>query len=183
MEETVVRGKYYIGDPSYVLDENLYYDNLGEKYNFSSGKYDINDNNDYIIIHDTHNGDGTFYDTKNRKYKVESGLIGLIPFKLIENEKLEIAKKNGNIFNFNNKVKFFYDAGIFYIKSGNSIIQIDTINQEEYESEYEEHYLKDGERVRIREDNDSSSIEDMFADESSEDEIENNGNSTSFFRN
>ena len=25
MEETLVRGKYYLGDPSYVLDEDLYY--------------------------------------------------------------------------------------------------------------------------------------------------------------
>ena len=170
MEETLIRGTYYLGDPSYVIDEDLYYDVLGDKYNFESGKYDLKNEDTYLVIHNTHNGDGTFLDTKQRKYKIESGMIGLVPKKMINEEKLEIAKKNGKIFNFPNKVKFFYDAGIFYIKSGHFIIQINTINEDEYESEHEDHYLKDGEKVRIREDNDDSSIEDMFAGESSDEE-------------
>ena len=37
MEQKLIRGTYYLGDPSYVLSEKLYYDVLGEKYNFESG--------------------------------------------------------------------------------------------------------------------------------------------------
>lgn len=182
MEETLIRGTYYLGDPSYVLDDDIYYDVLGDKHNFESGKYDLKNDDNYIVLHNTHNGDGIFLDTKNRKYKVESGIISLVPQKIINEEKLEIAKKNGKIFNFPNKVKFFYDAGIFYVKSGNFIIKINTINDEEYESEHEEHYLKDGERVQIREDNDDSSIEDMYADESSDDEEIVAAKKPSFFK-
>ena len=182
MEETLIRGTYYLGDPSFVLEENIYYDVLGEKHNFESGKYDLKNDDIYMVLHNTHNGDGTFYDTKKRKYKVESGMIGLVPKKMINEDKLNIAKKNGKIFNFPSKVKFFYDAGIFYIKSGNFIIKINTINDEEYESEHEEHYLKDGERVQIREDNDDSSIEHMYADESSDEEEEIIVHKPSFFK-
>ena len=182
MEETLVRGKYYLGDPSYVLDEDLYYEVLGDKHSFESGKYDLKNDDTYMVLHNTHNGDGTFYDTKKRKYKVESGMIGLVPNKLINEDKLDSAKKMGKIYNFPSKVKFFYDAGIFYIKSGHFIIQINTINEDEYESEHEDHYLKDGEKVRIREDNDDSSIEDMFADESSDEEEMIKVEKPSFFK-
>lgn len=182
MEETLIRGKYYLGDPSYVLDEDLYYEVLGDKHNFESGKYDLKNDDTYMVLHNTHNGDGTFYDTKNRKYKVESGMIGLVPNKLINEDKLDSAKKMGKIYNFPNKVKFFYDAGIFYIKSGHYIIKINTINDDEYESEHEDHYLKDGEKVRIREDNDDSSIEDLYADKSSDEEEMIKVEKPSFFK-
>ncbi len=182
MEETLIRGTYYLGDPSYVLDEELYYDILGEKHKFEPGKYDLKNDDTFMVLHNTHNGDGTFLDTKQRKYKVESGMIALVPKKIINDEKLEIAKKNGKVFNFPNKVKFFYDAGIFYIKSGHFIIKINTINDDEYESEHEEHYLKDGERVQIREDNDDSSIEDLYAGESSDEEEMIKVEKPSFFK-
>ena len=94
MEETLIRGTYYLGDPSHVLTEDLYYDVLGEKYNFESGKHDLTNNEDYVVIHNTHYGDGIFKDTKQRKYKVESGLIGLVPKRLIPEEKMNVLNSN-----------------------------------------------------------------------------------------
>lgn len=168
MEESILSGEYYLGDPSFVINEKLYYDVYGEEYNFDSGKFDLTKKEDFIIVHSTHNGDGVFEDTKKRKYKVESGLIGLVPIKLINN--LENAKKYGKIYNFPNKIKFIYDNGVFFIKSGNFIIEINTINEDEYISDDEECLLIDGERIKIRQDDDTSSIEDMYADESSDEE-------------
>ena len=173
MEETLTRGTYYLGDPSYVLSEKLYYDVLGEKYKFESGKHNLtNDENDenYTVIHNTHNGDGIFKDTKQRKYKVESGLLGLVPRRLITEGKMEQAKKYGHFFNFPSNIQFYYDAGIFYVKSANYYIKINTINEEEYESEHEEHYLVDNEKVQIIKDDDNSSIEDLYS--SDEEELE-----------
>ena len=126
MQESIEAGEYYLGDPSYVINEKIYYYIYENKYKFDNGKFDLTDNDDYIITHNTHNGDGIFYDTKKRKYKVESGIIGLVSKKLIEN--IENAKKYGKIYKFPNKVNFVYDAGKFYIKSGNYIIEINTIN-------------------------------------------------------
>ena len=181
MEESILPGTYYLGDPSFVLNEELYYDVYGQEYNFDSGKFDLTKKEDFIIVHNTHNGDGIFQDTKKRKYKVESGLICLVPIKLINN--IEIAKKNGKIFNFPNNVKFIYDAGIFYIKSGNYLIEINTINEDEYESDHEEHLLIDGEKINHRDENDTSSIEDMYDNDDSEDEEEIKNKKPIFFKN
>jgi hypothetical protein len=176
MEETLIRGTYYLGDPSYVLSEKLYYDVLGEKYKFESGKHDLTNNENYenyenfVVIHNTHNGDGIFKDTKQRKYKVETGLIGLVPKRLIPEEKMEQAKKCGHFFNFPSNIQFYYDAGIFYVKSANYYIKINTINEEEYESDHEEHYLVDNEKIQIIQADDNSSIEDLYS--SDEEELE-----------
>ena len=169
MQETNKPGEYYLGDPSFAItNEELYYDVYGEEYGFKSGKFDLTKKGDHLITHTTHNCDGIFCDTKKRKYKVESGMIGLVPVKLIEN--IDEAKKYGKIFDFLSFVTFTYNGGKFYVKSGNYIIEINTINEDEYDSDEEEHFLIDGNKVNVRNDDDNSSIEDMYSD----DEIENN---------
>ena len=70
MEETLIRGTYYLGDPSFVLDDEIYYDILGDKHNFESGKYDLKNDDIYMVLHNTHNGDGTFMDTKKENTKL-----------------------------------------------------------------------------------------------------------------
>ena len=143
MNETLESGKYYLGDPSNVLSEKIYIGILENIYQFKNGKLNINGT--HIIMHSTHSGDGNFIDTKNRKYNIESGLIALIPIELIEDNDL---CKNGHVFNFENKVNFIYDAGIFYIKSGRKYINIDTRNMTDYDSDYEEHFHnEDGEPI------------------------------------
>ena len=171
MEQKLIRGTYYLGDPSHVLTEDLYYDVLGEKYNFEPGKHDLTNNEDYVVIHNTHNGDGIFKDSKQRKYKVESGLIGLVPKRLIPEEKINDAKKCGHFFTFPSDIDFYYDAGIFYVKSSNYYIKINTINEEEYDSENEEHYLVDNEKVEIINEDDNSSIDDLYSSDEEEDEV------------
>jgi hypothetical protein len=143
MNETLELGKYYLGDPSYVLSEKIYIGILENIYQFKNGKLNIN--GIYITIHNTHFGDGVFIDTKNRKYNIQSGLLGLIPLELIEDTNL---CKDGHVFNFENKVNYIYDAGIFYIKSGRKYINIDTRNMDDYDSDYEEHFNnEDGEAI------------------------------------
>lgn len=168
MQETNKPGEYYLGDPSFAItNEELYYDVYGEEYGFKSGKFDLTKKGDHLITHTTHNGDGIFFDTKKRKYKVESGMIGLVPVKLIEN--IDEAKKYGKIFDFPSFVTFTYNGGKFYVKSGNYIIEINTINEDEYDSDDEEHFLIDGNKVNIRNDDDDSSIDDIYSDDEIED--------------
>ena len=101
MNETIKHGIYYLGDPSFVLNEKTYYDKFGDIYNFQSGKYDLLNNKIDFVVHKTHYGDGFYEDTKNRKYKVTSGLIGLVHESMIHD--VSIAKKNGVIFHFLDK--------------------------------------------------------------------------------
>lgn len=134
MNETLMPGKYYLGDPSDVLPTKILIGIWGNLYNYKNGKFNIHGVD--IVIHNTHNGDGKFTDTKNRTYNIETGILALINIELIED--INLCKKNGHIFNFEKEVNFVYDAGIFYVKSGKKYINIDTRNLEEYNSDFED---------------------------------------------
>jgi hypothetical protein len=136
--ETTSIGKYYLGDPS-VLHDKYLHGIWGDIYNYENGNHIINSYD--FIVHSTHNGDGVFYDIKNRKYTVNSGVIALIDINLIDD--INLCKKYGHIFNFEKKVNFIYDAGLFYIIYDKKTIKIDTRNINEYDSEFEEHCEND----------------------------------------
>ena len=175
MNEILNAGKYYLGDPCYVLHDKLYHGIWGDLYNYNNGKHNINLYN--LTVHSTHRGDGKFFDTKNRSYIVDSGTIALIPIELIED--INLCKSKGHIFTFINKINFIYDAGIFFIKSGKKIITIDTRNIDEYESDLEEHCEnEDGEPIgkTLCNDSDNDSIYDenslLFDSENDEEDEE-----------
>ena len=158
MNELARPGKYYLGDPFDVLPSKIFNGIWGNVYNFRNGKFDINDAD--FIVHSTHYGDGSFKDTKNRIYEINTGVIALIDTLLIED--IESLKK-GHVYTFKNRVNFIYDAGLFYIKSGKKYIQIDTRNLDEYNSDFEEHFENEnGEYIQktICGDSDSESIID-----------------------
>ena len=160
MNEQLNPGKYFLGDPAFVLSNKIYNGLWGNLYNFRNGKF-IFDDYDFVV-HNTHYGNGLFSDTKNRLYEIDSGFISLVHVDLIDKESINLCKK-GSIFTFNEKINFIYDAGFFHIKSGKKIITIDTRNLEEYESDYEEHYEnEDGEYISktINGDSDTDSIID-----------------------
>jgi hypothetical protein len=170
MNETLPSGKYFIGDPLDVLHTKIYIGIWGNVYNYENGKFNIFGHD--IIFHTTHSGDGFFKDSRDRTYKIDSGVIGIINLELIEDN---LKCKNGHIFEFNNNVNFIYDAGQIYIKSGKKYININTRNEDEYDSEYEEHCLNDyGEPISktICGDSDDDYIEEEDFDLESDDEKE-----------
>ena len=157
MNETLLPGKYYLGDPSYVLPSKIMIGIWENMYNLENGKFKIYDYD--FVVYNTHNGDGTFTDTKKREYIVNSGIVGLVNVNLIDDMSL---CNHGHIFNFNKIVNFIYDAGIFYIKSGKKYIQIDTRDIDEYDSEKEQHCEnEDGEYISktLLNDSDTDSID------------------------
>jgi len=135
MNETLLPGKYYLGDPTLVLHDKILVGIWEALYDCANGKYNINGMD--CVMHTTHKGDDTFIDTKNRKYVVTSGVLSLINAELIED--INLCKNKGHVFEFDKKINFIYDAGLFYVKSGKKIITIDTRNMDEYNSDYEEH--------------------------------------------
>jgi hypothetical protein len=144
MNQELSAGKYFLGDPSFVLHDKLYTGIWGNLYNYQNGKFTLEGHD--FCVHSTHKGDGTFYDTRNRKYLVDSGVIGLVHIDLIED--INLCKGKGYIFDFKVKISFIYDAGLFYVKCGKNIINIDTRDLESYESDLEEHCEgEDGEYI------------------------------------
>lgn len=171
MQDSLKTGKYYLGDPCFALNEHYHYDIWQDMYKCDNGKIDLTEKEeDFMIVHHTHYGDGIYYDSQKRKYNVESGTISLIPFEFIND--LELAKKNGKIFEFPDEIIFIYDAGHFVIRSGNFVIKINTINEEMYNSDDEEHLLEDGEKVSYFTTHDISDFEDLYS--SDEEEKEDN---------
>jgi hypothetical protein len=122
MNETILPGTYYLGDPSYALIDKYYTGIWGNEYNFMNGAFKINGYD--FIVHTTLNGDGHYLDTKNRSYYINSGVIALIDMNIVEIPRNKL--KVGHIFKFDKKVNFIYDMGYFFIKSGNKYIKIDT---------------------------------------------------------
>jgi hypothetical protein len=189
MNEYLSPGTYYLGDPCNVLHDKIFIGIYGNIYNYENGKFNINGTD--FVVHQTHNGDGVFKDTKNRNYCIYSGFLALTNIKLIENQ--ELCKKNGHVFDFKNKVNFIYDAGLFYIKSGKKYINIDTINHEEYNSDFEEHCEnEEGEYISktLLGDSDNDSVTSLFDNKEDDDdeneeetkEIKENSKSFQFFK-
>ena len=171
MNETVKQGKYYLGDPVFALDEKTYHEIYGDIFQYEDGKFDLKNNDQCMIVHKTHYGDGIFYDTKKRKYIIETGLIALIPISMIDESMIIKAKKHGVLFSFDNFVRFLYHGGLFTIRSNKKIIEIDTQNEDEYDSQEEGHLHEDSKyRSFLRQDEDESSL-DGSCDDDSEEEI------------
>jgi len=183
MNETVRPGKYYLGDPIFALKEEIHYDKFGNIHNYQNGKYDLLDDKIDFVVHKTHYGDGIYEDTKNRKYNITTGLIGLVHESMIDD--ISIAKKNGVIFHFFEKVNFIYNGGLFIIKSGNFIIEINTQNEEEYDSQNEEDHLYENGKIAIFRNEDNTSDIEGSCDELSdneEDQIKNKPKFKKFFK-
>ena len=159
MNETLKSGKYFLGDPVSVLPSKFTDGIWGNLYNYEMGKFYINDT--HFCVHNTHYGDGIYSDTRNRKYNVNSGVIGLVDISLIEN--IELCHNNGHIYDFKNTINFYYDVGIFIIKSGKKYIKINTRIEEECNSDEDESCLNDK----------NENISNVFCNDSDDDFIEN----------
>jgi hypothetical protein len=173
MNEILKPGKYYLGDPSFVLPDKIYHGIWGNLYNYENGNHNINGSN--LVVHNIHGKDGIHRDTKNRLYIIYSGMIGLTSAELIED--INLCNGKGYLFDFKQKINFIYDAGIFYIKSGKKYIKIDTRNLDDYDSEYEEHCKNDdGENILTTicgdSDNDSLQEENKGSSDNEEEEKE-----------
>ena len=109
------KGKYYIGDPCYVISDK-------EWNSFCNASFDTNDSvipwKDGITwAHGTHEGDGTYYDQDKREYGVDSGLIGCTPFEYYTklNYSIEKLESLGQIVQFDKPFTCEYNDGIYTI--------------------------------------------------------------------
>jgi hypothetical protein len=180
MNETLCAGTYFLGDASFVLEDKIYNGIYGELYHYGNGLFNIN-NTDFVIHSIGTQFDSSddiqekFFDTKGRLYKIASGMISLVSMELIENEKKELCKSCGHIFEFTEPINFIYSRGTFYIKSNKKAIIINTIlDPENYDSENDEHCLdEDGQKIEhFLDASDSESIYGLSDDE--EEDIQDN---------
>lgn len=75
-------GKFWIGDPCYVLSDDIYYGIWDDKYNFEDGIIDCG-NGLSFLVHGTAYGDGSYQGTNGAEYGVDSGTLAVIPMDLV----------------------------------------------------------------------------------------------------
>lgn len=95
VEVTIPAGRYYLGDPCYVIRDDDWMPLLENSDYFRNpvGKVGGHD----ILAFSTKHGDGTFYDQHKNEYDVDAGLIGLVPVayggKQHENREVEFKSQ------------------------------------------------------------------------------------------
>lgn len=131
---------FYIGDPCYVLPDEIYDEIWGEEYNFIDGKITVNEFS--FLVHGTAYGDGEYFDNIGTSYGVDSGTLSVIPFELIK--KPEIMPSEGDYeygrFVAGTSASLDYNDGIFTFKVNDKEIVIDTdpaYDDYDYEDDYD----------------------------------------------
>lgn len=72
---------FYIGDPCYVLDDEEYHKNWGDRNGFRDGE--IQTDKGVWFVHDTAFGDGEYHDQYMNDYGVDSGTLAVIPLEVV----------------------------------------------------------------------------------------------------
>ncbi len=133
---TLPSGKYWIGDPCYVMghDDNKF--NWGEFCSFCFKDDPTGRKNEGIVTHQgitfayfgTAYGDGRYLDQFGNEYGVDAGMIGCIPVdSVIDKEGLGL----GTVHEFKGSFIAEYDNGIIWF--GNVEIPTDGSDDEDYD--------------------------------------------------
>lgn len=126
-------GKYYVGDLCYVVNNNNWDKLLDDTDYF--GNNDLKFKDEVIFASNTAYGDGTYYDNKGRDYSVDAGLIGVMPFGIIDENEIG---RGGQIIEFEKDFKAYEEDGKFYIDD--FIIDTKEDEKENEEEEVKEEY-------------------------------------------
>ena len=142
MEHIFSAGRYYVGDPCYVITDEAWDKVLRETGCFGYESFSGIDENYYHLngkmcwANSTAYGDGTYLDNNNHEYWVDAGLLGVIPAEAID----EAPDFRGGFafIDFPKPFTVEYKDGTF--RFGNIIIptgdDVEDFNQEELEEEW-----------------------------------------------
>lgn len=125
-------GQYYISDPCYVLDDDIYDDVWGEEFKYECGAYVRSGDKAGFMMAQTAHGDGTYLGSDGVNYYVDSGTIGVIASALCTK-----GTDGSKLFTFDKEVRLTYEEkhGVIQIESGPFVLKITTDGPEEEEEE------------------------------------------------
>jgi len=88
---TMPKGKYYLADPCYIMEDEQYSRCLQETNYFNleyrGGICTDSETKLKYVVFSTAFGDGVYQDNKNRDYPVDAGCIACIPVEMVEKPK------------------------------------------------------------------------------------------------
>lgn len=119
-------GRYWIGDPAYVLHKDLYKQLIQSQF-YTNDYCAINVDGKTIACMSTAYGDGTFTDKNGLEYSVDSGFLSIVP---------EIFVGRRNTTDEFDSIKdvyagnyFFLDKETAFVKDNNNIFHLGDITE------------------------------------------------------
>ena len=109
---TLPAGKYYIGDPCYVIDDDKWSDfcDILFKGNGGSRNDEVTDFEGHpMFASGTAYGDGSYEGSDGVVYGVDAGLIGIVPVALIKKRGISEARRLGSIVTFKKPFEAYKD--------------------------------------------------------------------------
>jgi len=144
MKHNFSAGKYWLGDPCYVVkDED--WNVVGEETGWFGSDSHNEKSKDYnglfyyggmkCFANSTRYGDGVFTDNENREYGVDAGLLGILPLEICNGDL-----RGGNVVEFENDFVVTWNEGHF--EFGDVVIETgddeDSENEDDYWDDQEE---------------------------------------------
>jgi len=140
-------GQYYLGDICYVLKDDIYKDIWGKQYKYEEGCFEASVQKKHLTVcqeeltvlekesfavASTAWGDGEYQDGQGRKYGVDAGVIGIVPFSMWKVDAIGIAERElGTVLTIKKELTMNAENGIFTVTADDEEIVIDTKNQPE----------------------------------------------------
>ena len=147
-------GEYWVGDPCYVVPDDIYQGIWGDKYKFKDGIIDCG-NGLSFQVHGTAWGDGEYKGSNGFIYGVDAGVLAIVPMELATKERgLDKGTRHKS-----STAKLKYKDGIFNMIFDNETITINTdpsedldeskqLKKEDYEVRQDYYDPETGEAVR-----------------------------------
>lgn len=147
-------GEYWVGDPCYVVPDDIYQGIWGDKYKFEDGTIDCG-NGLSFQVHGTAWGDGEYKGSNGFIYGVDAGVLAIVPMELATKERgLDKGTRHKS-----STAKLKYKDGVFNMIFDNETITIDTdpsedldeskqLKKEDYEVRQDYYDPETGEAVR-----------------------------------
>jgi hypothetical protein len=145
-------GKYFIGDPCYVMDDALY-DKWGKETEWEgSGEFTV-DGHKFACDHTAY-GDGGYPGSDGNEYSVDAGIIGIVPEAMWKKNTEELSLDLGTVVDVKNKVTFSAKDGFFEYNIDGKQLTIATGEEEDegYDEDEENESQNEGKAKRGKRD-------------------------------
>lgn len=130
LEQTFPPGRYYLSDICYSMDDELYDDIWGKKFNYDTGFY-TNGTDNFGVFHTAY-GDGCYRGSNGKKYGVDAGVIGIVSAGLFKSPtgKDKCGPYGGTMIEAKSPLTFRSDdRGRFWCEWDGNEVYIDTTGE------------------------------------------------------
>jgi hypothetical protein len=112
---TLPAGKYYIGDPCYVISNHSKWIEFIESSGFFEDSPEAHIGEDKFWAYETAYGDGSYWCSEGKELPVDSGLIGIVPLSVVEKyyrKNIDSVNDFGVVVEFNDEFNVIFNVDV-----------------------------------------------------------------------